>query len=30
MSKSAPEREIRTASDLPRERLYGPEALSPA
>ena len=30
MSKSAPEREIRSASDLPRERLYGPEALSPA
>ena len=27
MTKTAPEREFRTASDLPRERLYGPESL---
>ena len=30
MTKPAQEREFRTASDLPRERLYGPESLAGA
>ena len=30
MAKPAQEREFRTASDLPRERLYGPESLAGA